>query len=661
MTPAEINQDPVQGEFFSATADLPGRLVREAIQNSLDARRGDAPVRVRFAFSGDGGGLPQEKTGRYLDGLRQHVEAVVDAGGMSATGMDAAGDDEADALSCFRKPMTYLVVEDFGTTGLTGEITANSEHEPGNHFWGFFRSTGISPKGENDAGSWGLGKWVFPDASIINAYLGMTQRHGEDNWLLMGMALLETHHIGKDKYDKYHHYGFFAAASGEPDARWFPHPVEARSDDNFILEALQDFRLSRLDDTGPSPGLSVIVPYPKPELEPRAIARAVITQWFLPIVRGDLVVEIDHPDEDRRTIDAGTITAEVANIAESDRDDESSQSLRGAIELARWAIARDGSEYSDLPVQKLAAEVKQEDLDDLRRRYEDGERLAFCLTGDVRRKGEASVPSEFRVCLERADDIENGHDYFVRGHLRIAKMDHIKRRKARALVLVDDNSALGHMLRDAEGPAHVSWDANAQRLKANWIGGQKRVQDVRHAAAGLLKWLVERPGERQMDALADLFPGDPSQIGRGRSTTGGGGGPTVDLPPRSPQNVLQIDSPAGALVVKPPAARDEARTLTGTAWEMRFAYDTVRGDPFGVFDRGVDQGAPDFSLRDGGLHTVQEGCELEIVAHNALRFEVLDEEFRLTVSGFDARDMKVELRGIRETAAETGEPEVEAA
>ena len=52
MTRAEINQDPVQGEFFSREADLPGRLVREAVQNSLDARREPGqPVRVRFVFS----------------------------------------------------------------------------------------------------------------------------------------------------------------------------------------------------------------------------------------------------------------------------------------------------------------------------------------------------------------------------------------------------------------------------------------------------------------------------------------------------------------------------------------------------------------------------------------------------------------------------------
>lgn len=37
MTPAQIAENPVQGEFFTSAADMPERLVREAIQNSMDA------------------------------------------------------------------------------------------------------------------------------------------------------------------------------------------------------------------------------------------------------------------------------------------------------------------------------------------------------------------------------------------------------------------------------------------------------------------------------------------------------------------------------------------------------------------------------------------------------------------------------------------------
>ena len=641
MTPAEINQDPVQGEFFSREADLPGRLVREAIQNSLDAKLNGKSVRVRFVFSGDRDALPADQASRYLHGLEQHVQAVMDAGGMASTPGSAEEDEEGaayDALACFKKPMRYLVVEDFGTRGLKGNICANSEHERGNDFWGFFRSVGISPKGENDAGSWGLGKWVFPDASILNAYLGMTLREGEDKWLLMGMAMLKTHHLGKHKY---RYYGSFAADSERSDEEWFPRPVDS---DDYVLDAARDFHLARLEDPGLSPGLSVIVPYPREELKPAAIARAVLTQYFLPIVRRDLEVEIHHPEEGNRTINTDNITDEVQRIAKSERDDESPESLYGAIELARWALNQNDSAYIELPARNVAeALTERTDLDTIRERYERRERLAFRLTTDVHaRKGGGTAKTSFRLYLERDDRLDRGHDYFMRGPLRIPHMDHIKGQKARALVLVNDGSELGHMLRDAEGPAHESWDPHKQRLKDNWVGGYQRVQDVRRAATHLLQRIVERPRVRQMDALADLFPGDPSQIGKRIS---GKRGTVVDPPPSTPPpspSLLQIDSPAGAFEVKP--AGGKKTNLAGTVWHVRFAYDTVRGNPFTLFEAGLRQRYPDFSLEEGGgLAIKADDCKYKVTGANALRFVALSQAFRLRVSGFDKRDVKVEV------------------
>ena len=651
MTPAEINQDPVQGEFFSREADLPGRLVREAIQNSLDARRGDDPVRVRFVFSGERDALPVAWARPYLDGLRRHVAAVVEAGGMAAGAADADDDEEEaeaayDALDCFDRQMDYLVVEDFGTRGLRGDIRANNEREQGNDFWGFFRSIGISPKGANDAGSWGLGKWVFPDASSINAYLGMTQRVGEEHWLLMGMALLKTHHLGEGaERRKYRYYGSFAAHDAADDEHWLPLPVDA---DDFVQEAVGDFKLERLDD----PGLSVIVPWPKPALRPSAIARAVLTQYFLPIVRGDLTVEIVHPEEGDRTIDNTSILSEAERIPSSDRDDESPESLRGAVEFARWAIGQKADAHLEIQAPNRNRDTIGEGLGAIREHYDQGKPLAFRRTTNIRRAGQTQpVPSSFRVYLERDDDLNEGHDYFVRGHLRIPHMDHIKRQKARALVLVDGDSELGHLLRDAEGPAHDRWDHFEPRLKQNWSAGQARVDEVRRAAERLLQRLVERPRERQMDALADLFPGDPSRIGKGQSRKQGNR--TEPRQPPAPRpSPLQVDSPAGAFVVRKPPGGE--KPVAGTVWSVRFAYDTVRGNPFTVFESGMKQGSPDFSL-DEGLELETDGCEVEPLGANALRFETTDEAFRLRVSGFDERDVKVEVREERAVADEDEE------
>ena len=49
---------------------------------------------------------------------------------------------------------------------------------------------------KNQGGSWGLGKWVFPDASGLDAYFGLTQRADVAQTLLTGMAARKVRKVG---------------------------------------------------------------------------------------------------------------------------------------------------------------------------------------------------------------------------------------------------------------------------------------------------------------------------------------------------------------------------------------------------------------------------------------------------------------------------------
>ena len=663
MSPSQVNQDPVQGEFFTAAADLPDRLVRETIQNSLDARRPGETVKVRFAFSGTERALPVETARQYLLGLRSHIQAVADgpADSAEAAAMRAA-------LECLDRPMTFLTVGDSGTTGLLGAVDANREREAGNDFWGFFRSVGISPKGEDSGGSWGLGKWVFPDASSINAYLGVTRRDGEDRDLLMGMAMLKTHHLSDG--NKYPPYGYFAAASDSEDDEWLPLPVESSGGgaDGLVAQAIRDFSLDRRLEGA---GLSVVVPYPRESAEdddeaaltPATIARAVVIQYFIPIVRGHLEVEIAKPGERQREINAATIEIELGHIAPPRRDDNSLQALRDAVRLARWATGLAEDAHLELPVPTgKDSDLKGVDLAAIREDYDRGQPLAFRLNLNARRRDpDRTTKVNFRLYLERDDALPRGHDYFVRGHLRIPEMDFIRNHKARALLLVEGESELGHMLRDAEGPAHATWDPHAQRLKDRWIGGYARVQRVRRAALLILQRLVERPEERQFDALADLFPSDLDGA-RGHSRRKRPGTENPD-PPNPDPIVRRVLSPVRLSDIEG-GFRFRASPGTapaGSTWDLRFAYDVVRGGKsraFRQFEQGANRGAPDFSLHNG-LAVDHAGCKVEITGENAMRIEVLSEDFQLTVTGFDERDVVVEAVTTR--PAETrGDTDVEA-
>ncbi len=642
MSEWQPNSNPVLGEFFSAASDLPERLVRESIQNSMDARHGNEPVRVRFTFSGEQGALDERSAAPYLAGLRPHILAVAES--------DDSGDPRSpdDPRAALKRPLSWLAVEDFGTSGLLGEIESNDIEEKGNHFWGFFRQTGISAKDENKAGSWGLGKWVFPDASAINSYIAVTERRREQRVLLMGATVLKTHLVDGVKYPP---EGYYTPTDTQDSP---PLPVDSDADpesDAFMLTALTTFGLDRTA----APGLSVVVLYPKRELTPAGIARAVLTQYFLPVVRGDLTVEIVHPEIDAsermQTISRETIGREVANIQPSARDDESPTSLRGAIDLARWAIAQEDGAHIELPAEEIAKGLSER-VDELRERYEREDRLAFRLTLDVERKGQAATLDAFRVYLEHAPDLKQGHDYFVRGYLRIPRMDFIKDRDARALVLVGEQSELGHLLRDSEGPAHELWRLRNEHVAKHWTAGDRRIRSVRDAAGSLLQRLTERPPERLTHALAKWFPATTPRDDTGGGENSDGGRTPKPKVPRLPRSPLEIVSASGGFAVRAPK---DATGLAGTDWTVRFAYDsTGRGGPFGQFAKGLKAGTPDFVLK--GDHIEKDGCDYTITAENEIALHVNSDGFRIAVSGFDSRrDVIVDVQRVPEAASESDE------
>ena len=120
-TRAEINQDPMEREFFG-DEPINTRLVRESIQNSLDAGiakvstapsdMANEPVRVRFSLAGIHNPLSIQQASKYLAGLGPHISALPELRNLE---MDAS--------------MPFIVVEDAGTVGLQGDWEQDKDSE----------------------------------------------------------------------------------------------------------------------------------------------------------------------------------------------------------------------------------------------------------------------------------------------------------------------------------------------------------------------------------------------------------------------------------------------------------------------------------------------------------------------------------------------------
>ena len=168
--PVSINQDTHSEMFDDVDHSYRETFVREALQNSLDAGLNSGkPVIVNFRFF-DGSDKKNEL-------LRQKflVEAI-----------DYRKDSGKDIPDSWESGnVSWLIVEDFNTTGLEGDFKDRN-----GSFWGYWLNFCISNKSSlAGRGSKGIGRVTFLIASEIQSVLGYTRRI-DGSSAICGMALL---------------------------------------------------------------------------------------------------------------------------------------------------------------------------------------------------------------------------------------------------------------------------------------------------------------------------------------------------------------------------------------------------------------------------------------------------------------------------------------
>jgi hypothetical protein len=608
MDPGEVHVDPVHDEFFKAQ-DLADALVRESIQNSLDARvpRSRSPVRVRFQFAAGAHALPAEAVREYFDGLDLHLNAVART--------------IHSVLPRHDEAVPYLLIEDFGTRGLTGDPHIDPElgppgEEQRNDFFYFWRNVGRSNKGEIDRGRWGLGKAVFTVASRIRTVFGITRRVDDDRSLLLGQSVLKTHVLNGARI---YPYGFFARYERR---NGLPLPIE----DPMLLERFaDDFRVTRRD-----PGLSIIVPYYRDdELSLDRIVASVVQQYFYPILRGDLVVDV---------VDG----VRVQRVAEETIDSLSApgSDVARLCELTRWSLAQKDDERILLPERGTAAPKWDENvlelatLAALRDRFASGERLAFRVPILVKRKRARAASSWFDVFLEHDDALRKGEHHFIRRGITIPEVRTSGEKSARALIVIDDQ-ALSTFLGDAENPAHSDWSERADKIRTQYDQGAWTLRFVKNSASFLASLLDRPPVGRERDFLTELFSIDMPQesvhdAAAGRIPSRGAGGESkgnASAAGSTGGSRVTIARIAGGFTIK---AADPS--MVGRSMRGEVAYRVRAGNPF-------RKHSPfDFDLMSkNGIAVHAEGARLRPTSVNAFELVPSAVKFQVSMKGFDPR------------------------
>jgi len=610
MDPGEVHVDPVHDEFFKAQ-DLADALVRESIQNSLDARlpRSRSPVRVRFRFAAGAHALHADAVREYFDGLETHLHA--------------AAKTIHTVLPRHDESVPYLLIEDFGTRGLTGEPDIDPELEPDgeekkNDFFYFWRNVGRSSKGEVDRGRWGLGKAVFTVASRIRTIFGITRRFDDGRSLLLGQSVLKTHVLENHRV---YPYGFFARFEKR---NGLPLPIE----DPILLDRFaDDFGVTRVE-----PGLSIVVPYYRDdELSLDRIAESVVQQYFYPILRGDLVVEVvDGARAQRIAAD----TFETLTAA-----DEATARL---CAMTRWSLEQRDDTRIVLADRGTAAPrwdervLDPKELAVLRVRFASGERLAFRVPLLVKRKRARPAASWFDVYLERDESLRKPEYHFIRSLITIPDVRVSGEKATRALIVIEE-PALSRFLGDAENPAHSDWSERADKIRTLYDHGASTLRLVKNSASFLASLLAQPPVGRERDFLAELFSIDvPDEsvhegavaaripVRAAAGTTPNSEGTTGDAVPRA--GGVTISRIAGGFTVR------AANAAIGRPLRGEIAYRVRAGNPF-------RKHSPfDFDLLAGGDITTQaEGVRLRATAVNAFELVPSAAKFQISMKGFDPR------------------------
>ena len=235
-------------------------FIRELFQNILDNRINPSePAKVCINFE-------KIKTTEAIKQYQMLVKPIHKH--LNASETNYSGISE--------KP-TMLVIREEGTTGFKGDYT-DSDAE--NSDWAnFFFGEALEAKSGSKNGRAGQGKIIYYMLSQLRCVFLVTKRAEDGKLLLMGNINLSKTHKCENK--SYESFGFWANNKNEQ-----PLPCE---DEKYIKEFCRNFGvdISKLDS-----GNVYFIPQPSEELTESIIIQASVHDFYFPILRNRLAIEV---------------------------------------------------------------------------------------------------------------------------------------------------------------------------------------------------------------------------------------------------------------------------------------------------------------------------------------------------------------------------------
>lgn len=615
------------GEHFAElnSSNKAHAFVREAFQNSIDGALDDnQPVRIRIYFSGESGAKQPLEWRKYFESLLRHVEESLRDLPLSR--------EEFQSLRI--SPCKFVVIEDFGTSGLTGAVDAwnlASGATEENHFYHFFRTVGRSGKTQGRLGSWGIGKFVFLMASQLRAMVGLTvpaTGPAAGQPLLMGQATLRYHVLDGVSYIN---DGWLAEERSEDGLALPMTNVE------LINEFRRDWSISRKDE----PGFSVLIPFAD-ELDSYEILKTIIDEYSGRILDGTLEVVLEDADYGEDEILTKDSLLDYVERYRGDVERPEWNDIIRKVDALSWYLTKNGEADIELTnnglsfkrgewdFSKVEDELKVHAQDLLESEGRVCVRIPVMIFPHSRGK---DVPAKFDLVIGKINGPRRSiAPEFFRKWLRIGGKKQSGLSGYESYLMVGEG-VLNELLRDAEGPAHTEWSDKRDRFRGKYKHGANWIKFIKSAPSQVTGCLFGSDNERDTTALVDLFPkgrqGEGPQGGKG-NLGGGRAGITPGKPVIPVGTDPQIDLAH---------AEDGFLVQVGDSGLVRLeiAFDVARGNPFSKWHRA------DFIADDLSVSVVEGSALVVSRAQNqlVLRFPS-SVSTKVLVTGFrDERDLRV--------------------
>lgn len=254
--PTPVNQSMDSEIFDSIDVQLSETVVREAIQNSLDARTAidNQAVTVKIEFH-------EEKNGPQIAFLKKAM-AYRQESGMAIPADWTEGN------------VRWMTIEDFDATGLQGSVNKRTDD-----FWNYWLNFGLSNKAGKSRGGRGIGRVTFLIASMVTTVLGYTRRADQFEYAC-GMTVLRAGEYGSE-FRSTHAY----LAKQERDSVY-----ELHNSSDFLKSFKESFHIRSEVEATDDCGLSIVIPYPEESLHTNGILASVVENFGPAVLQGILEV-----------------------------------------------------------------------------------------------------------------------------------------------------------------------------------------------------------------------------------------------------------------------------------------------------------------------------------------------------------------------------------